>query len=40
MHKKNKITMSEKKYNRDDVLKNAIEYFNGDELAANVWINK
>jgi len=28
------------KYNRDDVLKSAIDFFNGDELAANVWINK
>jgi ribonucleotide reductase alpha subunit len=27
-------------YNRDEVLKASIEYFNGDELAAKVWINK
>ncbi len=32
--------MSEKVYSRDEVLKNTLEYFNGDELAANVWINK
>ena len=29
-----------KKYNREDILKVCLEYFNGDELAANVWINK
>ena len=32
--------MSEKVYSRDEVLKNTLEYFNGDELASNVWINK
>jgi len=32
--------MSEKVYSRDEVLKNTLKYFNGDELAANVWINK
>lgn len=32
--------MNERVYNRDEVLKCAIEYFKGDELAANVWINK
>ena len=29
-----------KKYNREEVLKSSLEYFNGDELAAQVWINK
>tara|TARA_R110000772_G_scaffold20466_2_gene56676 strand:+ start:5432 stop:8029 length:2598 start_codon:yes stop_codon:yes gene_type:complete len=28
------------KYNRDEVLKECIEYFNGDELSAKVWMNK
>lgn len=32
--------MSEKIYSRDEVLKKTLEYFNGDSLAANVWINK
>jgi len=32
--------MSEKVYSRDEVFKMTLEYFNGDELAANVWINK
>jgi len=32
--------MSEKTYNRDEVLKKTLEYFKGDSLAANVWINK
>lgn len=27
-------------YSRKEVLNSTIEYFNGDELAANVWINK
>jgi len=27
-------------YDRSDVLKASIEYFDGDEMAANVWINK
>lgn len=27
-------------YTHEEVLKSAIEYFNGDELAANVWLNK
>lgn len=29
-----------KSYSFDEVLASAIEYFNGDELAANVWVNK
>ncbi len=29
-----------KKYSREEVLKEALIYFNGDELAAEVWINK
>jgi len=32
--------MSEKVYSRDEVLKKTLEYFKGDELASNVWINK
>jgi len=28
------------KYNRQEVEKSAIKYFKGDNLAANVWINK
>ena len=28
------------KYKREDVLKNTLEYFNNDELASSVWINK
>ncbi len=27
-------------YTREDVLKSALKYFKGDELSANVWINK
>ncbi len=29
-----------KKYSNEEVLKKATEYFKGDELAANVWMNK
>ena len=29
-----------KAYPREEVLKHTLEYFNGDELAASVWINK
>ena len=29
-----------KKYDREDILRETIQYFNGDELAANVWLNK
>ena len=28
------------KYTQEEILKSATEYFNGDELAANVWMNK
>lgn len=28
------------KYDREDIMKSTLEYFNGDELAAQVWINK
>lgn len=31
---------SQKVYTYDEALKSSIEYFNGDELAATVWINK
>ena len=27
-------------YNKEDVLKASINYFNGDELAATTWMNK
>ena len=33
-------TQENKIYSYDEVLKKSIEYFNGDELAASVWINK
>ena len=29
--------MEEKKYTYDEVFKNTLEYFKGDELAARVW---
>jgi len=29
-----------KSYNRDEVFKKTLEYFKGDDLATNVWINK
>ena len=29
-----------KVYSRDEALKASMKYFNGDDLAANVWINK
>ena len=32
--------MNEKIYSKDEVLQKTLEYFNGDSLAANVWINK
>lgn len=45
INKKNHTSMIENDenpiiYNRKDVVKESIEYFNGDELAAKVWINK
>ena len=30
----------EKIYSNEDVLKSAVKYFDGDELAGNVWMNK
>jgi ribonucleoside-diphosphate reductase alpha chain len=33
-------TEEKKTYSYDEALEASIEYFNGDELAANVWINK
>jgi ribonucleoside-diphosphate reductase alpha chain len=32
--------MSEKTYTREEVFAEVVKYFKGDELAANVWINK
>ena len=32
--------LTSKMYTRNEVLASSLEYFNGDELAANVWINK
>ena len=32
--------MEPKKYNYDEVYKNTLEYFRGDELAARVWATK
>ena len=29
-----------KQYTPDEIMKSSIEYFGGDELAANVWMNK
>ena len=34
------IEISQKTYDRNEVKKETLEYFNGDELAAEVWINK
>lgn len=34
------VMASNKTYTREEVLKATTEYFNGDELAASVWINK
>jgi len=34
------VEISQETYPRTDVQKSALEYFNGDELAAQVWINK
>ena len=31
---------SQEKYTHDEAMKSSVEYFNGDELAATVWINK
>jgi ribonucleoside-diphosphate reductase alpha chain len=35
-----KTKVEKKHYSYDDVFKTSLEYFNGDELAARVWINK
>ena len=32
--------MEKKSYTYDEAFKSALEYFNGDELAARVWVNK
>ena len=37
-HKTSDTTLTS--YSYEEVLAQAIDYFNGDELAANVWINK
>ena len=34
------VENKEKTYTRDDVYKETLDYFNGDELATEVWINK
>ncbi len=38
--KKNKEERVEKTYTFDEAYKKSLEYFNGDELAAKVWVNK
>ncbi|NOZ46290.1 MAG: adenosylcobalamin-dependent ribonucleoside-diphosphate reductase [Chlorobi bacterium] len=35
-----KISVEKKTYSNDEAFKNSLEYFNGDELAARVWVNK
>lgn len=37
---KDGMTTSRKKYTREDVYKETLNYFNGDSLATEVWINK
>lgn len=32
--------MKQQQYSQDDALKASLDYFNGDELAARVWVNK
>ena len=32
--------MEEKYYTFDEAFQTALEYFNGDQLAARVWVNK
>lgn len=34
------IKIENKSYHRDEIFKDVVEYFNGDEMAANVWLNK
>ncbi len=38
--KKRKTEMDRKEQNKEEILKSCIEYFKGDTLAADVWINK
>lgn len=38
--KKKKAEMDRKEQNKEEILKSCIEYFKGDTLAADVWINK
>ena len=38
--KKKKTEMDRKEQNKEEILKSCIEYFKGDTLAADVWINK
>ena len=37
---KNNASDGAKTYPREEVVKATTEYFGGDELAANVWVNK
>lgn len=39
-NKKKKAEMDRKEQNKEEILKSCIEYFKGDTLAADVWINK
>ncbi len=34
------MNLTKQIYTREDVLKSALQYFNGDELAANTWLSK
>lgn len=38
--KRKKAEMDRKEQNKEEILKSCTEYFNGDTLAADVWINK
>ena len=38
--KRRKTEMDRKEQNKEEILKSCIEYFKGDTLAADVWINK
>ena len=38
--KRRKTEMDRKEQNKEEILKSCTEYFNGDTLAADVWINK
>ncbi len=35
-----KLAKTKTSYTYEEVIKSSIEYFSGDELAANVWVNK